>query len=348
MNFHQNNSYRFFDRVIKSGKISTTVAIMMTIAMAWFIPDIRIDTSVEAFIHPEHPSLVSRNNLKEIFGLSDPIIVAIESKGPDGIYNKETLSLIQMLTDTIQLIPGVDPERVVSLSTENNIYGNEEGMIIEPFIEDIEDGKELRSAIEAFPLYLGNLVSEDGTVSLIVVELLNKQQYGADVYDRLQQLTAALNTSEEIFIAGEGAVVEQLGKYVQDDAKLMTPMAFLVITIILFLAYRTWGGLLLSNLVVIGSLIITMGIMVYLDTPFYLISNIIPVIIIAISVADSIHILGHFYELKSSIIEFSENVKSIPVNHLGGNRMTFSGDNTTSTKHGCILGSFSFSKGAHV
>jgi predicted RND superfamily exporter protein len=311
MNIHQNNSYRFFDRVIKSGKISTTVAIMMTIAMAWFIPDIRIDTSVEAFIHPEHPSLVSRNNLKEIFGLSDPIIVAIESKGPDGIYNKETLSLIQMLTDTIQLIPGVDPERVVSLSTENNIYGNEEGMIIESFIEDIEDGKELRNAVEAFPLYVGNLVSEDGTVSLIVVELLNKKQYGADVYDRLQQLTAALNTSEKIFIAGEGAVVEQLGKYVQDDAKLMTPMAFLVITIILFLAYRTWGGLLLSNLVVIGSLIITMGIMVYLDTPFYLISNIIPVIIIAISVADSIHILGHFYELKSRKSSASAKVLTI-------------------------------------
>jgi predicted RND superfamily exporter protein len=291
------------------------MAIALTVSATWFIPHIKIDTSVEAFINPNHQSLISRNMVKEIFGLSDPIILAVENEGPIGIYAQETLDKIQYLTDTIQMIEGVNPERVVSIATENNIYGNESGMVIEPFLESTTNGLDIKAQIEDFPLYMGNLVSKDGTVSLIIVELLDKQQYGVEVYRKLEQMVAAFEGPEKIYVAGEGAVVEHLGKYVQEDAKLMTPMAFLVITLVLFLAYRTWGGLLLSNMVVLGSLLAAMGIMVATGTPFYLISNIIPVIIIAISVADSIHIMGHFYELKAN--HPGRSTKQITIETMG-------------------------------
>ncbi len=185
------------------------------------------------------------------------------------------------------------------MATENTIQGHEGNILIESFLKEKSNGEQIRSAVENFPLYVGNLVSEDGTVSLIIIELLDKQRFGSSVYNNLYTLINAMDCKEDLIIAGEGAVVEHLGKYVQDDAKLMTPLAFLVITIILFLAYRTLGGLLISNMVIIGSLLIAIGTMVATDVPFYLISNIIPVIIIAISVADSIHILSHYYELQS-------------------------------------------------
>ena len=306
MNGNKRKSHQFFKWVINRGKLLIGLTIALALSATWFIPNLKIDTSVEAFINPSHQSLISRNQVKEIFGLSDPIILAVENEGPLGIYAEETLHHIQFLTDTIQLIEGVDPERVVSIATENNIYGDESGMIIEPFLESTADGEKIKQQMEDFPLYLGNLVSDDGTVSLIVVELLDKQRYGAEVYRKLERLVSDYKGPEKIYVAGEGAVVEHLGKYVQEDAKLMTPMAFLVITMVLFFAYRTWGGLLLSNMVVLGSLIMAMGIMVASGTPFYLISNIIPVIIIAISVADSIHIMGHYYELKAKHPEFSD------------------------------------------
>jgi predicted RND superfamily exporter protein len=289
----------FFRQVLSNSLYYILAALAITIGTAIFIPKIKIDTSVEAFINPEHQSLLSRNKVKEIFGLSDPIILAIKKEDKKGIYNKESLELIQELTDSIQMIEGVDPERVVSLATENAIYGDAEGMIIKPFLEDIDNVELVQKLVESFPLYVGNLVSEDGTVSLIIIELIDKKKYGSSVYNHLEKITSSYKGEEHLFVAGEGAVVEHLGKYVQDDAKLMTPLAFLVITIVLFIAYRTWGGLLLSNMVVMGALIISMGIMVIAEVPFYLISNIIPVIIISISVADSIHIIGHFYELKA-------------------------------------------------
>ncbi len=293
-------TYRLFTTIADNARMIIIVGVLLALGLAFFIPKINIDTSVEAFIDPGHSSLIYRNQVKETFGLSDPILLAVVNE--DGIYNPETLEVITRLTDTIQLFEGVDPDRITSLATENNIYGTEDGMMVEPFIEGSLSDKEanaVKEAVNDFPLYLGNLASEDGTTTLIVVELLDKKKYGAQVYYELlelAQLTEQNNPRIRIHVAGEGAVVEHLGQYVQDDAKLMTPLAFLVITVILFLAYRTVRGVFLSNMVVMGALLSAMGVMVAMDVPFYLVSNIIPVIIIAISVADSIHILGHYYE----------------------------------------------------
>ncbi len=82
---YSQKAHLFFDQVIGHGKTIIWFAIVASIGMATFIPNIRIDTSVEAFISPDHPSLVSRDRLKEIFGLSDPIILAVENNGPEGI-----------------------------------------------------------------------------------------------------------------------------------------------------------------------------------------------------------------------------------------------------------------------
>ena len=180
MKTQMDKAYRFLEQVVDHGRWAILSSIFITVAAVSFMPNLRIDTSVEAFINPEHPSLVSRNKLKEVFGISDPIILAIENNDKSGIYGEESLTLIQELTDSIQMIDGVDPERVVSIATENNIYGDADGMIIEPFLEDVTQGALIRQSIEDFPLYLGNLVSPDGTVSLIIVELLDKQKYGAD------------------------------------------------------------------------------------------------------------------------------------------------------------------------
>ena len=54
--------------------------------------------------------------------------------------------------------------------------------------------------------------------------------------------------------------------------------------------------MLLPNLVVLGSIAVGLGLMSAANVPFYVITNALPVILIAIGVADGIHILGQYYE----------------------------------------------------
>ena len=70
----------------------------------------------------------------------------------------------------------------------------------------------------------------------------------------------------------------------------------MLISIILFVAYRTVRGVLLPNLVVMGAVSFGLGAMAAFGVPFYVITNGLPVILIAISVADAVHILGQYYE----------------------------------------------------
>jgi len=180
-------------------------------------------------------------------------------------------------------------------------------MVVEPFIDGViktnNEANTVRTNALSFPLYAGNLASKDGTTTLIVIELLDKIKYGKQAYKDIKKTAEELLVEEvkasgvQVHVAGEGGVVAHQAEYIDGDAKKMTPLAFLVILVVLVIAYRTFRGMYLTVFVIIGSVISTMGIMAATGVPMYLVSNVIPVILIAISVADSIHILGMYYEL---------------------------------------------------
>ncbi|MBK8956805.1 MAG: MMPL family transporter [Saprospiraceae bacterium] len=298
-------SYQFFDKAIKRPWLIILATILIIVGAGSQLPKMQIDTTIEAFIPANHPSLINREFVRKTFGISDPVVVAISNDGKNGAFSPELLNLISELTEDYKKIEGVDPDQITSLATENNIYGTETGLVVESFIEgkieSQEDADKIKNNALNFPLYKGTLVSEDATTTLIVVELLDNKKYGSQAYFDIKKITEEkLNNSKyqgtKCYVAGEGGVVAYQATYIDGDAKKMTPLAFGVILLVLIIAYRTFRGLYLSVIVIIGSVLATMGIMAGVGVPMYLTSNIIPVILIAIGVADAIHILGEYYE----------------------------------------------------
>ena len=302
--FLESKAGRFFWSLTAFPKTMLAVGLLVILTAAAFLPQMTKDTSSDAFIPADHPALVYRDQVKEIFGLADPVVVAVINDGPQGIFNPRSLQLVSWLTEQITEIPGVDPERVTSLATENDIIGTEDGMLVDPFFEEAPETQAqadgVREAVMDFPLYLGSLVAEDGSATIIVAELLDENQ-GGDVYEALLALAEKAPLSgEQIHVAGEGAVREYLGSYIDSDAQRLNPIAAVVISVILFIAYRTLRGVLLPNLVVLGAVGIALGTMAAAGIPFYIITNALPVILISIGVADGIHILGQYYEEMAS------------------------------------------------
>ena len=102
---------------------------------AAFIPSLTKDTSSDSFIAKDNPARVYRDQVKKVFGLSDPFVIAVINHGPTGVFNPETLRLVQWLTDQVKKIPNVDPDGVVSLATESNIVGTDDGMQVRKFFD---------------------------------------------------------------------------------------------------------------------------------------------------------------------------------------------------------------------
>lgn len=295
------NPERFFKHITLWPKTIIALGLLLIIATGSFIPTLQKDTRSDAFMPPDHPALMSRDKVQEIFGLKDPMVIVIVNDGVHGIFNPASLQLIEWLTNEIEAIDNIDLDRITSIATENNIIGTEDGMLVEPFFNDAPDNQKaadaIREAVMDFPLFVGSIAARDGRATLIVAELEDQAQ-AQETYQALLALIerAPKNEHDQIHVAGEGAVSGYMGAYIDADAKRLNPFAALIITMVLFFAFRTLRGTLLPNLVVLGTVASALGLMAAFGVPFFVITNALPVVLIGIAVADSIHIMSQYYE----------------------------------------------------
>lgn len=292
---------RFFYLIVRFRWLVILLGVGGIVAAGAFLPTLSKDTSAGAFIDPENPALRYREAVQEQFGLHDPIVIAVVNDGQNGVFNPSSLRLVSWLTAQVKTLNNVDPERVMSLATESNVVGTELGMAVDEFLDPQpstqEQASAVRQAVENFPLYQGSLVARDGRATLVVVELLDEKQ-AKSTYDAILELiaTAPKGSGDELLVAGEGAVAGYLSSYIDRDAQRLNPFAGLIITLILLLAFRTVRAALLPNVVILATVIITLGLMAASATPFYVITNGLIVCMIGIAVADSIHIFSQYYE----------------------------------------------------
>lgn len=291
---------KFYHRILGYPKTVMLLGLVAVGSAASLLPLIYKDLSAEAFIDPAHPSIVYNDHVEEVFGLSDPVIVAVVSEDPNGIFTPRGLNLVQSLSERIHKLPDIDPERVTSIATESSIFGDAEGFYVEPLvegpIETQEQADAVKKAVFHMPLFVGNLVSEDGTATLITAELVDDGS-GAQAFHDIMGIAEEIGAGpEKIHVAGEGAIAEYLGEYVDEDARRLYPIVLIVIGSILALAYRTIRGVYVPLTVVVGAVMVAIGVMAGNQVPFYLITNAMPIVLIATGVADGIHVIGEYYE----------------------------------------------------
>jgi hypothetical protein len=296
---------RWFHRLLDHRWAAIFASLAAIAVLAGFLPTLVKDTTPEAFVPKDSPALEYRDRVEETFGLKDPMVVAVISEAPVGVFTPAGLALVQWLSERIQRVSGIDPDRVVSLASENDIIGNADGMLVEEFWERPPDtlagARRVWEAIQAFPLYLGTLVSRDGSGTLIVAELLDDAAAQRIYFDLLALTEEARSAGlvppdVALHVAGQGAVSGYLAAYIDADAGRLNPIAAIVITMVLLLAFRSLAGALLPNLIVIGTVAVGLGSMAAAGVPFYVITNSLPVILIGIAVCDSIHVFSQYYE----------------------------------------------------
>ncbi|MBN1602627.1 MAG: RND family transporter [Chitinispirillaceae bacterium] len=254
----------------------------------------RMETNLDEYMPKNHPAFLYSDQAEEWFDIKDGIIVAIEASG--GIYNPQTLSKIKNLTFELQQLSEIEETDVTSLFTADNIVASEGGMDVTPFYENIPSGTEelhkLKAAVESNEMVHGRLVSKDGTVALVIARI-NDNVFSQKFYKEILTLTEKYNGSEKIYVAGRPIVEGTLALLAPRDMKKMVPVVILVITAVLLLVLRSFWPAFTTLLVVFLSTIWTFGLMALLRIPVYAVSTMIPVMLIAIGVADGIHMFNH-------------------------------------------------------
>ena len=192
----------FFERLLKARWLVLSLALVAIAVTGRLVPEIERDTSSDAFMQADEPALLYKEKMEEVFGLTDPLVIAVVNHGENGIFEPETLALVAELTRAVERVKEIDPDRVTSLATENIISGTAEGIVTEGFLDrDTESftaplgthkrADEIRLAVEDFPLLQGSLVARDGTATIIAAELLH-EDLSTPVYEAFLAIVSAV------------------------------------------------------------------------------------------------------------------------------------------------------------
>ncbi|EED33972.1 Patched family protein [gamma proteobacterium NOR5-3] len=274
------------------------------------------DTRSDAFLASDNPALLYRDLVKEQFGLSDPMLVAVVATNERGIYRPDILSAIMEVNDAVSALPNVDAANTVSLATESLITGTASGIDVVPLLDPLpqmqSEADAVRALVEDFPLFLGTLVARDGSAALIVANLFDEAQAEQTYGEILNAVdTVDLPEDVEIHVAGEGAIAGYLGAYIDADAQRLNPIAGVVIVLMILFAFRRIAPALMAVAMILASVSASLGAMAALGVPFYVITNALPVILIGISVADTIHVFSHFYDAQARAPQIPRNTQIV-------------------------------------
>ncbi|MEN7344135.1 MAG: MMPL family transporter, partial [Pseudomonadota bacterium] len=293
------NLQHTFERITARPFLVVIVALILIGLSAAGLSRLVKDTSVKAFIPPEHPSLIADQRAESLFGLSDSIAIAIFSDDGKTIYRPAIMRQIAELTEAIQSLDNIRYERVISIATESSIRGDGEAVMIDPYIEalpmTIGDAENAATRWADMSPHVGTLVSDDQAGAVILAELVDPANAAA-TYEAVMLLIEQYPVEgTTLHVAGPGAVSGYLSRYIDQDARKLQPLVLVAVLAFILAAFRRVRALAGPLLVVIGSAGGALGLMAWLGVPYYAITNALPVIIVAIAVADAIHILSAFF-----------------------------------------------------
>jgi len=298
---------RYFELITSHPVAVLCIAALLGLAFAPFVLTLTRDTSPDAFIPPGHPAFALKKQVEESFGVTEPIAVGVIRDQPGGVFHPSTLRLIRTLTESIQHLPGVRRDDVVSLATEYGVYFENREPGFDRLLREIPEppaGLEaLKADVLGYELYRGTLVAADGSAACVVVRLRD-ERHAEDVYRAVARLLrdaghggpALQVTDERLVVAGEPAVRALMGKAVSDDALRMNFVCPVAMTILIVLAYRTLRATVLTLAAVGGASVLALGLMGACHVPVYIVTNGIFVVIMALAVDNSFHLIGQYYD----------------------------------------------------
>ena len=280
------------------------------------------DFSFRVWFNNDDPLIREFDAFERRFGNDDRSIVVVHS--PSGIFDKESVSVLRQLTEDLWRVP--DVIRVDSLANFNWVHAEEEDLIVEPLLPDdmpldektLAARKKIALTHETLPNYL---VNKEGTVALVFATIKpalgGSPDYegfltGRDVKDGerlkgVRELARKYETGDHrIFTTGGPEISHSFKEAADVDVKGILPWVFGLTLFLLFALFRRVSGLLIPVTVIFTSVAASMGIGGWLGCSINNMTVMVPQVLIAIVVADVVHILVSFFRAYDGGVEKHE------------------------------------------
>ena len=309
------------------------LSLLVVLPLLMHVPKIKFDTSNEGFFHDKDPILLAYNKFREQFGRDERIAVAIES---DKIFTLDFLKTLKSLHEDLEnKLPYLD--EVTSLYNVRNTRGKGDQLLtddlLEPFPTTQAEVEKIKQRAMASHFYKNLFLSEDGKMTVIVIEtdayshegekagsvddelsegfddeegdaaapakprkFLTDQENAEIVKKLFEVVNSYRQKGLKIYVAGSPVVLHVLKTQMRSDMQKFTRVTLLIVLIFLFVMFRRISAVFYPIIVVALALLSTVGLMAWTGTAFKLPTQIVPSLLLAVSVGATVHVLSIFFD----------------------------------------------------
>jgi len=268
-----------------------------------------LDNDLSAWISKDDPVYQTYERFRREFGGGRTLIIALKS---DRLFTTESLEFIRSVTDDIERVDPV--ERVQSLSTANIVRtlpsadpSEAGGIEVRPLLEDLDAAgavERVRQTATGDQLLRGDLISEDGTVTAIVV-IFDEDRIDAvrgAVLDRIHSIVESrLPPGMEAFYNGSLEISDAYNRVTLQNTRELTPPILLLTVLAVYAMFRSWRITVLVIVSTLVSVVWTMGLFVVMGFKYNVLASMMPALVIVLAIADDVHIVQHFvHELRDT------------------------------------------------
>ena len=277
--------------------VATTVLMLVVTGGARFIG---ITNDYRSLFDEDNPQLAALDALEETYSSSNTALVAIAPR-TGSVFTRETLAAIEELTEAAWNTPW--STRVDSLTNFSHSEASGDDLVVEPLVEDAPAlGNEDLARIEGIALdsieLAGRLVSHDGRVAGLAINFALPEnadaalaEIAAHLRDLLDEARAA-HPDLDYHLTGDVILHRTFADVTQDEMETLAPIVFLIIVAAAALLLRSAFGTLALVITLVFVINTTMGFAGWIGTVFNPANSGVPIIVMTVAVAHSVHIVA--------------------------------------------------------
>ncbi len=266
----------------------------LTVFFAYQIKNLRMNPDITAALPKTIPAKRLYDKMKEVFPSKTIAMVIYQGK----VFSQEGASELMDLTASLEDFPEV--YSVMSPTNAKVILGTPEGIEVKEALEEkptcSEDVERWRSMLFSNPKFRKLLISGDENSAMVLVFL--QKSADEDLFaEKLLEFIKEFNSSHKgkLFATGEPVINLYISKGIAKDMGIFFTSGIILIFLLLLVIFTSARGVFIPLTVVLSSVVWTLGFMALVKRPLSHSTEMLPILIMAIGIADSIHILSHYY-----------------------------------------------------
>jgi hypothetical protein len=279
-----------------------TLAIVAVVTLVLGVGAARIEreTALRTFLGADHPTVVALDRHLERFGGGYPVIVAYSCEDSTlckSVFDPVAIQMADRVDAELRQTPGV--RAVHSPARTPLIVADGDDLRVVRFAEldgDGPDREALARSAAADPLWQRTLVSADGQVGAIVIDLSSSHtDVQQTVATALEKALAPQRASGwDFHLVGELVDFVYTGPELERASEALIPVMTVVLIVLLWVLLRS----LALSLVIVASMGIaslwTQGAMGWAGIALNAVTTVTPSVVFAIGVLDGVHFGAHY------------------------------------------------------